>query len=198
MGFFRKSNGTEASMSVNTQGRGDVVQHAHPNEVGFHMHTTVSGSANFVLVDLSDTTNFKHASGDFIHLEQLFVGIDTDNTGDYLLEFGFVEDVNAANADFYSVYAISGNKTVGQNKNLNFNPYPNGPKLSSLYYTSGNVSLDTTGFQNDTGLRSTLYPSEAAVNPGSGDFVLRATVSAGVVNVSITGSYHVDTHGVID
>lgn len=196
--FFRKSNGSEASMSVNSQGRGDVVQHAHPNEVGFHMFTTISGSANFVLVDISDTTNFKHAAGDFIHLEQLFVGVDSTNTGDYVLDFGFVENVDATNGDFYSVFTVSGDKFAGQNKELNMNSYPNGPKLSSSIYTTGNISRDDTAFQTDTGLRSTVYPSAASVNPGSGDFVLKVTINAGEINLSLTGSYHVDTNGVID
>jgi hypothetical protein len=178
-------------MTVNDEGRGDVVQHAHPNNGTFQfVQHSISASQDFIIVDISDTTNYPHVNTTYIHLENLGINIDADATADYEIQIGFLENVDATDGDFYGLYHIDGSKKVGQNYDSFLQLYPNGPRMRSESVVSSTISTNDTAFQTDVNLATTLDPSTADTPSGSGDMVVRITMNAGSISLILSGSYH--------
>lgn len=178
-------------MTVDGKGRGDVVQHSHPdNGVISFTSDSISATTRFILIDISDTTNYPHTGTTYIHLEDIYILIDTSSSADYELRIGFLENVDDTNGDFYSVYNIKGDKKTGQNKEVYLPVYPNGPRMRSSSLASSTISLNDTNYQTDVNLASTLDPGTADTPSGSGDLVLEVIVNAGDLFVNINMSYH--------
>ena len=63
--------------SINSEGYLDSVQHAHPDSGIFHFHaSSIAASQDFILIDISDDTNYPHAAGSYAHLEWLNFQVD--------------------------------------------------------------------------------------------------------------------------
>lgn len=186
------SESTDVSMTVNSEGRGDVVQHEHPSRTAIHItvNNLTTGVYRYVIVDMSDTVNYKHIAGEYAHLEWVEIQIDSDNTGAFTAGLGFVENVDASGGDRYIVKHWSGDKTAGNSFQELVNLYPNGWRMISSHVTTHEVSLADAGYQADVLLPSTLNPTAADTYPGDGDVVLEVTVEAGSVNMSFELSYH--------
>jgi len=193
MTHFKKAiiwNGTN-DLDVNSEGRADVVQHAHPNNGGIHFHVTnINATQDFILIDISDTTNYPHVDTDYIHLESFLIGVDSDTNGDYEIEVGFLDNVDGTNGDFHGVYTLSGTKKAGNTQSQVFDGYPNAPRCNTDSFLSSDKSLNDTAFQTDVNLASTLDPSTIDTPSGDGDLVVRVTRNAGTFNLSINLSYH--------
>lgn len=183
---------TGKAMTVNSEGRGDVVQHAHVGQATLHF--TVEGLEvgihRFILIDISDTANYPHINTDYVHIEWLHTEIDGNNQADYTSCIGFLKNVDASNGDRYALSCVSGTKTAGQSIRLFENYYPNGYRLRSESIVTSNISLNDTAYQTDVNLKSTLNPITADTPAGNGDVILEIVVNAGVVNANIDLGYH--------
>jgi hypothetical protein len=182
------SDGTIAE--VNSEGRLDVVEHAHVSNGFIHFEKDMSASEDLILIDISDTTNYPHIDTSYIHLENIRIHTDSSASADYTLEIGFLDDVDADNGNFYSLIDVDGTKTTGQRKEIFLNLYPNGPRCQTSSIATSEKSLNDTAFQTDVNLASTLDPGTTDTPSGDGDFVLRVTVNAGTVIVGVELSYH--------
>lgn len=181
--------------TVDKNGHGDVVQHAHPDSSYVHVDIPVTGGTgyDFILIDLSDTTNWPHDNTGTIHIEEFYVDVDAQVNADYQLNFGYLANVSGTSGDFREITHISGTKTVGQQKSENRKFYPNGPRLSGTYVTTSDITTGDTAFNTATNLRSALNVTTASVPSGSGDFVLRVTTTGGAntdFDIEINISYH--------
>lgn len=181
---------------VNSEGRLDVVQHAHPNNGWVHFVSgTLTASQDFILIDISDTTNYPHTDTNYIHLESMRIHTDPTSNANYTIKIGFLKNVDATNGDFYNLVEIDGEKTAGQIQNHNLRFYPNGPKCSSDFVAL-NPTLNDTAFQTDVNLASTLDQTTANVPSGNGDLVVRYTHTAGTsVSFGVSLSYHTHDGG---
>lgn len=178
-------------MTVNSEGRGDVVQHAHPNNGFIHFESaSLSASQDFILIDISDTVNYPHTLTDYVHLEWLRIHTDaTALTADYSIEVGFLENVDATDGDFHALYDLSGAINLGTSKDVQFNFYPNGARCQASS-VANNPTLNDTAFQTDVNLASTLDPTTADTPSGDGDLVLRLSHTAGNIIIGVEASYH--------
>lgn len=168
----------------------DVVQHGHKGSVQFHFDATISASTNYILFDLSDTTNYKHLNTNFFHLEWLHLEVDPSATADYEIQFGFIENIDGTDAEFYEIFHSSGSKTAGQIKDLNFQMYPSGPKLESGSVITSNYTAADTSFNTATLLKTLLDPSTADTYPGNNDFVMKVVITAGSIRLGVHGALH--------
>ena len=182
------ANGEAAT--VNSEGRADVTQHAHPNNGSFHFAADVSATTDFIILDISDTVNYPHVETGYAHIEHLMVQVEASNTADYNISFGYLENVDGTNGDYHEMYSMNGDKTVGRNKAVVLPVYPNGDKMTSTKTVTSIKSLNDTAFQTDVNLGSTLDPGTADTPSGDGDLVMRITITAGTLNVSLNGAYH--------
>ena len=178
-------------MGVDTLGHADVVRHAH-EEGGMINITTpsLSASQDFILIDISDTTNYPHANTNWLHIAWINVGVDSDNSGDYVIEFGFLENVDGTDGDFYPIGSVQGTKTAGNSISGFWAMLPEGPKCKSDSLATSNVSLNDAAFNTATNLATTLSPGATATPSGSRDLVMRVTRNAGSFVVTAQVYYH--------
>jgi len=169
-----------------------VLQKHEPdsNNIHFSLNANIAADS-LILVDLSDTVNYAHNSTNFVHLENFFIDVDAAPNADYLLEFGFLANVSSADGDFVQIAKLSSAKTKGAPKQVTIPFFPNGGRLSPQHWRSSATRYVVSTYGSSNLLKSTIDPTTATVNPGSGDLVLRvARGDTTEVNVSLTFSYH--------
>lgn len=181
------------SQGVDSGGRAGIVQHAHPDTSTIVFSIALSASEKFNLIDLSDITNWKHTKTDgWAHIENVNVEIDASGSADYVLDFGFLDNVDATNGDFYGLFRVSGNKKIGASKQVNFDYYPNGPRGNLNRVLTNIQSLNDVSYQTDVNMKSTFSSASAITPTGNGDIILNTIISAGSISLTITISYHSD------
>lgn len=178
---------------VDSLGHADIIAHAHSEGGHISFERDISLTQDFVLIDISDTTNYPHSNTGWVHLANMIINIDATADADYTLDLGFLEDIDGTNADFHSVYRVSGTKKAGVNHDISIVQNPEAPKLEKTRFL-GKVTSDVTAFNTGTNLATTRDPSTADTPPGQGDMVLRATRVAGSLSLTVLVGYH--THNV--
>ena len=169
-----------------------VVQHAHEDNGVAHFYVTglTAATYNYILIDLSDTTNYPHDNTSEIHIDWLKYEIDSDVSGDYLISWGVLDSVDATDGDYYVFEHVSGSRTAG-NSITDFYEYGGaGPEVTVSKLATGHSSLNDVAFQTDVDLPSTLSPAAADTPSGDGDLAQRITVNAGTIDVVVTIGYH--------
>jgi hypothetical protein len=181
---------------VNDEGRLDVVQHAHPNNAHLHFRAVgLVASQDFILLDISDTTNYPHINTNYVHIENMRVHTDVSASADYSVEIGYLENVDGSNGDFFSISDVIGSQVAGRSQDIIFPFYPNNPRCSSDFVVSSVKSLNDTAFQTDVNLASTLDPTTVDTPSGNGDLVVRFIRLSGTVSVDVELSYHTHDGG---
>lgn len=182
---------TGVTQGVDPLGHADVIRHAH-EEGGMINFTSpaLAASQDFILVDISDTTNYPHANTDWLHIAWINVGIDSDNSGDYIIEFGFLENVDGTNGDFYPIGSVQGSKSIGNSASGFWAMLPEGPKCKAESVTASTTVLNDTAFNTATSLATTLSPGAIATPSGERDLVMRVTRNAGSFVVTAQVYYH--------
>jgi len=153
-----------------------------------HIDTgTTSTKTAFMLIDLSDTSNWKHTTGtDHISLDMLL--IEADPSSQYLgeIKLGFLSNVDGTNGDLNIILDID----LRQKADLIIEEIEYGTHGFHLRTSShfGPIEADDVLWQTDVDLRGpdggvAAYPS------GNGDMVMLIERSAGDIDVSITLGY---------
>jgi hypothetical protein len=178
--------------TINVEKRADVVQHAHHKNVGFNFKSPSLGIStnNYILVDISDNTNYKHAGNDYVHFENINIKIDSDNAGIYVVSLGFLANVDVNNGDFYEFLALPGSKQAGNSFIHSNELYPNGPRCKNDFIVTSTISLNDATYQTDVNLKTIRNPAAADTAPGDGDIILKAVITAGNIVITSSGSYH--------
>jgi len=145
----------------------------------------VSGNTNYMLVDLSDTTNWPHTETGHLSINHIILSINPSTTfqGDILV--GFLSNVDESNGDFHQIIALHGDLNASpQVLNLNLGLHSIDTDKGDWF---GPTTLNDVAFQTDVLLLGpdgrTVYPS------GNGDLVMRLTSSAGTVDIAVTIVY---------
>lgn len=151
---------------------------------------SVAADQAFMLIDLSDTTNWAHSLTGHINLE--YIIIESDPDASYLgeIKIGFLSNVDGTNGDFHQLLDIDqarssellvevidfGSHGLDCEEDHHFGPIDAGSLL----------------FQTDVDLVGP--PGGAAAYPsGDGDLILLIERSAGTVDVSVTLGYEAVT-----
>lgn len=184
------------SPTIDSNGHLDVVQHAHPDTVLVHADIAVTGGTDIdlILIDLSDTSGFKHSNTGYVHIETIGINIDADTNAAWICRLGFLENVDATDGDFYEVTHIEGTKSTGQNIDFIRTLNPSGARMSSSYVTTSDIDANDVTFQTDVNLPSAIDPTTSDTPSGSGDVVLRIDAGAGGANTNFTVNIAVAYH----
>ena len=146
----------------------------------------VAATQGFMLVDLSDSTNWPHTNTGHIVLYDVIINIATSTTPSFVgyIDFGFLSAVDDTNGDLNSIgtlHMARGTPPPGGQYS-----FPNGMDLE-LGEWFGPTTANSVVWQTDVNLDgpdgATSYPS------GAGDFVMLVTVTAGTVDVGVTVVY---------
>jgi len=139
----------------------------------------------FMLVDLSDTTNWPHSNTGHVDLLYLIISTDptTTFTGD--IDIGFLTNVDATDGDFNELFEIHMEKKP-EPKVIHIDYGFYGVQVQAAH-VFGPVDANNTLFRTDVNLKgpdgATSYPS------GAGDLVMLITRGAGDISVSVTVGY---------
>ena len=145
----------------------------------------VDATTGYMLVDLSDTTNWPHTNTGHIDVLFVLLTIDPSSTFSGDIQLGFLTNVDGTNGDFNEFFEIHMEKKPD-------------PQFISIQYGAFGTSLETDHlfgpidannaiWQTDVDLQG---PSGATSFPsGNGDMVMQVTRSASDVSVSITVGY---------
>lgn len=153
----------------------------------------VAASTAYVLVDLSDTTNFRHKDTNAIHLQGLNLHCEKASDGVYDIWVGAITEVDATNgtAAWFHCFHLEavGNPVDSTDRfagSVDFTfggANPDGVNLEVNAATAGSEKLryvvsnltqaGNTNWQTDTGLASPVGAAGGATGkPGAGDLVV--------------------------
>lgn len=189
-GKIKLTDGEETA-TINPEGNLNITPHAHPDNGVFHFHVDgLAADTQFILIDISDIINYPHVNTDYVHIDWLDFEVDASANADYTVSIGFLEDVDINSGDFYVVSHFSGTKQTGQNKELFKRYIPAGVRARASSVVTHAANIDTTDWQTNVDLATTLDPTTADTGPGIRDFVMKVIINAQNINLAVDGGYH--------
>ena len=152
-----------------------------------HLDTgSVAAQTAFMLIDLSDTTNWQHTNTGHIVIRHLLVEVDPDSSYLGEVKVGFLSGVTATNGDFNQFLDIDMVKKSDLTiEDLTFT----GGFHCQASTHFGPITADSTLFQTDVDLGGPDDPATITYSSGDGDLVMLIELSAGTVDVSTTIIY---------
>lgn len=192
----------EAHMIKDDSGSNDVVDVVlHETETSLRVVTghkevftvhldieNISATTGFMIIDLSDTTNWPHTNTGHIALEKLAININPTTAFRGDIELGFLVDVDATDGDFKRIYTYHLDQQASEI--VDQLPFPGGLDLKVAEWFGPTTANDTT-WQTDVNLQGpdarSVYPS------GTGDFVMKIVPTAGAVDVALLTFYETRT-----
>lgn len=154
------------------------------------VHFDVTGiitQTAFMLIDISDTTNWKHTNTDHIIIDHFLVEVDPNAQYIGEVKIGFLSNVDATNGDFNQILDVDlAQKSDLVVEDLEFGSHGLHCQTETHF---GPVIANSTLFQTDVDLGGPDDPSTGTYPSGDGDLVLLIERSAGTVDVSITVIY---------
>ena len=149
---------------------------------------TASTLIAYMLIDISDTTNWKHTNTGHINLEYLIMEVDPDTSFVGEIKVGFLEDVDGDNGDFHTVIDIDmKRKSALLVEIINFGTH--GLDCESNHHF-GPITANSTLFQTDINLGGPDDPGTLTYPSGNGDLAMIVDGDGtNTVDVSITIGY---------
>lgn len=151
-----------------------------------HLNTgTVSETTAFMLIDISDTSNWKHTETDHIIIRSIFMNANPSTAFRGNIGVGFLTNVDATNGDYNDMIDLD--ITQQGVEVIEDSEFGGGLHCQSSTHF-GPITANSTLFQTDVDL---VGPDGgvAAYSSGNGDLVLLITRNAGDVDVSVTIVY---------
>lgn len=152
-----------------------------------HLDTgSVNAQTAFMLIDISDTTNWKHTKTDHVIIRHILLEVDPDNTYLGEIKIGFLSNVDATNGDFNQIIDLDlVKKSDLVIEDLTFI----GGFHCQVSTHFGPILANSTLFQTDVDLGGPDAPGSTTYPSGDGDLILLIERSAGAVDVSVTLIY---------
>ncbi len=151
-----------------------------------HIDTgSVATQTAFMIVDISDTTNWQHVNTDHVIIRHLLIEVDPDANFLGEIKIGFLDNVGATNGELHQIIDFD----MAKKSDL---------AIEDLTFTGGFHCQDSTHFgphivstlfQTDVNLGGPDDPSTLTYPSGNGDLVMLIERSAGSANVSVTMIY---------
>ena len=121
----------------------------------------------YMLIDLSDTTNWKHTNTGHINIEWIIFEVDPDANWVGQVKIGFLADVGTLDGDFHQIFDIDmERKTAPLLENINFGSHGFDCEANHHF---GPIIADSTLFQTDVSIAG---PNAATFPSGAGDLVM--------------------------
>lgn len=159
----------------------------HKQSYNVHLDVqNATGTVGYMLIDLSDTTNWPHTATGHIVIEKIIINVNPSSAylGD--IEIGFLSSVDATDGDFNKIIVIHGERSaVGSTETYDFAGI--GLDLETANWF-GPVTANDTTWQTDVNLYG---PSGATSFPaGAGDLVMKLISTAGNVDIGVSIVYN--------
>ena len=139
----------------------------------------------FMLVDLSNTTDWPHGETGHIHLAGVDIFLDPDGSFVGDIELGFLENVDATNGDLRIIHTWHFDKArlvMADHLSWVWSEF----QCAAASWFGPSV-VDSLLFQTDVNLQA---PDGVVDAPsGDGDLVLRVARTAGAIDIAVTVQY---------
>ena len=169
---------------------GETSAHFVPGHVDIEVvHIDIDQSATtttgYMVVDLSDTTNWPHTATGHIDIAYIIINVNPTATFVGDIELGFLSAVDAENGDFNAIMEIHMDKKQDSIfEMMNFGAFEMSLELAHWF---GPTTANDTTWQTDVNLAgpdgTTTFPS------GNGDLVMLVTATTSDVAVGLTIGY---------
>ncbi len=183
---LQKAFGYDAPVTTETL-EGETSAHFIPGHVDIevvHLDADVSAAQDFMLIDLSDTTNWPHSLTGHIDIVYILINVNPTTTFSGDIELGFLSDVGTEDGDFNPVFEIHMDKKQDSiTQMMNFGAFEMSLEKTHWF---GTTTANDTAFQTDVALTG---PDGGTFNSGNGDMVMRIEVGASSVAVGLTIGY---------
>ena len=156
--------------------------------VSMHLDNLIA-SQDFILVDVSDTTNWPHANGSGkVNIHSISIFLDPDNTFNGDITLIFIEENDSTDGTTHELYGVHLQKqAVEQEISKIFQTPLVADKIKHL---SDTINTTDTGVQDDVALASVFDKTVAySTLPEDDDVLLRLDMSAGSIDIGITIQY---------
>jgi hypothetical protein len=144
----------------------------------------------FMLVDISDTTNWPHANTDHVVIEYLVLEVDPGSTFAGEVKIGYLKNVDATNGDFVTLIDVDMQRQAALLvETIDFGSH--GLHCDDDHHF-GPTTANSTLFQTDVNLGGPDDPTTTTYPSGDGDIVLLVTgggAGNAAVDVSVTMGY---------
>jgi len=148
---------------------------------------SVSTETAFMLIDISDTSNWKHTNTDHIILKYAMLTIDPDTNYLGELQIGFLTNVDATNGDFNLIFDLDLAKK--SDSTIIVMPFTGDGYHCQLTSHFGPITANSTLFQTDVNLGGPDDSGTLTYPSGNGDLVVLIKRSAGATDATLTLIY---------
>lgn len=160
----------------------------------------LAADEGFVIIDLSDTTQFPHTETGRIRLYSLKVNGEKASDGQYIVYFGVITELDADNGStkwFLGLNLEAVNNPTDSTDRFSFEfewPYGLDLEVDSdndkpyNFVSNAGHSGDTT-WQNDTALDSSVADTDAIPNDGDLVMFVDETGGSGTISISVLAEY---------
>lgn len=151
-----------------------------------HLDTgSVATQTAFMLIDISDTTNWKHTNTDHLIIRHLLIEIDPDSSFLGEIKIGFLDNVDGTNGEFHQIIDFD----MAKKSDLAIEDLTFIGGFHCQNSTHFGPHFVSTLFRTDVDLGGPDDPSTITYPSGNGDLTLIVERSAGATDVSITIIY---------
>ena len=152
-----------------------------------HLDTgSVAAQTAFMLIDISDTTNWQHTNTDHVIIRHILIEVDPDASYLGEVKIGFLSSVDGTDGDLNQIIDLDlAKKSDLVIEDLSFA----GGFHCQASTHFGPILADSTLFQTDVDLGGPDDPSTLTYPSGNGDLVMLVEVAAGTADVSVTMVY---------
>jgi len=147
----------------------------------------ISAKTAFMLVDISDTTNWKHTNTDHVIIKYVLLAVDPDTNYRGEIQIGFLSNVDATNGDFNLIFDLD----LAQKSDLTIisMPFTGNGFHTQLGTHFGPITANSTLFQTDLNLGGPDDSSTITYPSGDGDLVVLVKRTAGTTDAAVTIIY---------
>jgi len=186
-----KAFGFNAEVTTSTA-EGETSSHVVPGHVDIevvHIDGDVSATTGFMVIDLSDTTNWPHTLTGHIDIVYIVLNVNPTSTFEGDIQLGFLDNVDETNGDFCGIMEIHMDKKQDSiTQMMNFGAFELSLEKAHWF---GPITTNDTTWQTDVSL---LGPDGNASYPaGNGDLVMKIEVTTSSVAVGMTIGYRTHT-----
>jgi len=171
---------------------GETSAHFVPGHVDIevvHIDVEVAGTATtaFMLIDLTDTTNWPHTATGHIDIAYWMFNVNPTATFVGDIDVGFLSAVDATNGDFNGIFEIHMDKKQDSiTEMMNFGAFEMSLELAHWF---GPTIANSTLFQTDVNLGGPDDSATLTYPSGAGDLVMIVTATTSDVAVGLTIGY---------
>ncbi len=155
--------------------------------VHMDISTAINGTIAYMVIDLSDMTNWKHTRTDHIVIEYMMLMISP--TANFLgdVRLGYLRNVDGTNGDFVDIFNVNMNRKSDLFVEvLDFGSHG----LHCTYdHHFGPIVADSVLFQTDVNLGGPDDSTTLTYPSGDGDLAMLVTSNGNAVDVSLTVGY---------